>query len=881
MPYIANCHAFEKPPLKDPSDRNLDFGVPKAVLAAVLVFAAVNLASILGLHGIADPEGYVLNPSRQIPVNTHEDDGHLNITAMLGHLKPGQSKFSYYFNIGGPFLHLATGAAAIGDALGLVKRFDDKTIYWLYPEELKRAWQFFGMVKLAFIIWLPIVVFWFGNNHFSRRAGLAAAWLVVAMPLIPGFEQRMKVDSVVIGLGLLSMLFQVAYARWGRTRDLYAGAAALAVSLSMKFVMLPALPVFLGCYLLGQHARGERALSRTSLARAAIVAGLALVVFIAANPRFIPGILVMARDYAQNVTAAHRAASPYGFWDTMLARLTTFGPLAGSWSDAAALPVLAFSALACLLGRKAPWRTGLAALLSFFLLDILYLYCFVGAEGVRTLTYYFFAAALVLCMLAAFALDRLASSLPVPRRLSGFAMFTAVCVLALISFRQQAAILDYSVGPTNRQLALAWLDGHLPADATIGVPLPPGGVALNNYYWVDPFRHAVLPLGAGLEQLEESRPDFVLRVLDSKARQSAIPPGYEQAAVFERGDGLSGDGRRDMFQDEAYQILRRTAPGPAIRKTTPEKRIFQRLEADPEPVFNLMTWKSTSLYPISLEMFRKWGERVTPFPIRAFASSIREGGVLDYVHQIPPECLTLWGVKYLLAPAPDGGPLRTETLASGLYPLAPVTWTGAGKDGPSLFRNEGYLGQAVFIPRSAPLDARQASPSPIFPGRGRLPLYGDLAPAAGADGPRLVEVAFALETDQPVDMILSDGSRKQSVVVGPGYHATSLPLRPGPKGVRYEINPVSAPARAILHSIEVRPMELVGPPAVQAGDLSPRRAAARVDVPAPGRVVFALPWHGYWQAEVDGKPARAQRGPGNTVAVEVPGGSHGVLLQIK
>ncbi|MFZ5426241.1 MAG: hypothetical protein ACOZEN_04665 [Thermodesulfobacteriota bacterium] len=860
--------------------KTLDWTVPKGAAAAALVFLAVNLAALAGLRGVADPEGFILNTSHIVPVNSHEDDGQINIAAMLGFLEPGSSKFGYYFNIGGPFLHIASGAAAAADALGLVKRFDQPALYWLYPEELKRAWTFFGAVKLCFVVWLPVAAYWFGNNHLSRRAGLIGAWLVCAMPFLPGFEQRMKVDSVAILAGLVSLTLALAYARWGGRSRMVMAASTLAVSLSMKFVMLPAAPVVLACALAGWRAEGGRFFSRRFLAWISGTGLLALAVFFLANPRFIPGLILLARDYGTSMSSFHAAPVKYGLAEALLARLTSLGTLAGRWMDWAAIPVLFLTALACLAGRR-PWRAGAAALAAFFVLDVAFVFVFAGVGMALEYTYYFFAAALAACMMTAFILDRLAAGATRLGTLPALAALLLPLALAAWSFGEQARVLEYVTSPTNRQQALEWLSANVPPGATVAVPLPPAGSPLNTLYWVDPFRYRVVPAGKALELAGGLEPAFVLRVLDGKAGQSELPPGYEQAAVFERGEGLSGSGRRDMFQDEAYQVLRRLGAGPPDQADTPEHRIFQFAEADPEPVFNLMTWKSTSLYPISLEMFRKWDDRVTPFPIRAFASSIREGGVLNYVHQIPPECLTLWGVKYLLAPGPDGGALRTEPLASGRYPLTPAGWAGAGKDGPSLYRNTGYLGQAMFIPRSAPLDTRQASPSPFFPGRGRLPLYGDLATAAGPDGPSIVEVSFALETDQPVDMILSDGHSKQSVVAGPGYHATSLPFRLGPKGVRYEINPVSAPARVILHHIEVRPMDLVGPPTVQAADPSPRRATARVDVPASGRVVFALPWHRYWQAEVDGKPARALRGPGNTVAVEVPQGASQAAIRIK
>lgn len=858
----------------------IDWNVPNLIVVLTLVFFAANLAGVLNLRGVADPEGYVLNTSRLIPVNTHEDDGHLNITAMLGHLELHKNKFSYYFNIGGPFLLFAQGAAAVGDTLGLVKRFDDPTLYWLYPEELKRAWQFFGMLKLAFLMWLPVVVFWFANNHLSRRSGLIGAALVAAMPFVPGFEQRMKVDSVVIALGLLSLLFQVAYARWGRDRDLLYGAAVLALSMSMKFVMLPAVAVFLWCFILGERARGERALSSRTALRAAKTCALAVTVFFLSNPRFIPGVLAMASDYTKTISASHAAVASHGLLDTLLYRLTSLGPLAGSWADALALPVLAISLGACLLPPRQTLRTGVVALLAFFVLDFAYLFAFVGAEGARTITYYFFAASVVLCMLTGFALDMLAT---VASRLSptvGFGVLALAAALVAASFVQQTQVLVYVLGPTNRQRAQAWMKTYLPQGASVGVPMPADAVPLNSLYWSDPYRHQAVVAGTDLELLGEKRPDYVLRILGSKARKAGIPAGYTVEAEFADGVGLSGDDNRDMFQDEAYQVLRRTGEAAKSSGQTAEYRLISFLERDPEPVFNVMEHQASIFFPISLEMLRKIGGGLVPFPLGAFASSIRAGGKLAYIHQIPPGCLTLWGVKYLLAPAGEGSPLRSEVLRDGRYPLTPAQGWEAGA-GPELFRNTAYEGQAVFIPEKAPLARLRANPSIIFRSRGRLPLSGDLATqeALMSGGSELVQVSLTLETDRPVDCIFSGGPRPMSVLLDPGYHEVRLPYHAaGPGALRYEINPVTAPARVVLHAVDARPMSLRGAPMVEAAWTTPREAFARVDAPAAGTVAFALPWHRYWRASLDGSPVEPQRGPGNTVAVPVPAGRHQAAL---
>ena len=217
----------------------LDYSIPKAVWIVFAAFVLIQLASIFTLRGVADPQGYVFNASKPVAVNVYEDDGTQSIAAVLGYFSHSEGWFATFFNIGGPMLHVGRALASLAGKAGIIKVFQDPWLYVAYPEEILRVWHAYGLYKLFFLAWLPIVVWWIGNNFLTRASGLLAVVIFAAMPFLPAFEQRMKPDGVAILFGSLSLLYQLAHLRYGRISSFYLAAALLGVSFSIKTIMLP------------------------------------------------------------------------------------------------------------------------------------------------------------------------------------------------------------------------------------------------------------------------------------------------------------------------------------------------------------------------------------------------------------------------------------------------------------------------------------------------------------------------------------------------------------------------------------------------------------------------------------------------------------------
>jgi len=136
---------------------------------------------------------------------------------------------------------------------------------------------------------------------------------------------------------------------------------------------------------------------------------------------------------------------------------------------------------------------------------------------------------------------------------------------------------------------------------------------------------------------------------------------------------------------------------------------------------------------------------------------------------------------------------------------------------------------------------------------------------------------MTIDCDGLMDLLLKSAAKPVSVLLGPGRNEIDLPLatetsvQPG-----YELNPASAGASCNVLSIRVEPLTIE--PA-QCWSSSPERSFASVDASSAGYVLFSLPYHQFWEAQVDGAFAVAESGPGNTVMVAVAQGRHLVSIR--
>ncbi|MHC1791939.1 glycosyltransferase family 39 protein [Solidesulfovibrio sp.] len=862
----------------------LRFAVPRSVLCATILFVAVQVMAIVNIRGVADPEGYILNNSKPVPLNVYEDDGIINLYAVLGYFTDHSSKFSYLFNIGGPFLHLGRAVFAGGDALGLVRKFESPRLYAVYPEEFQRAWRFFGFYKLAlFTAWLPLAVFWLGRNHFTETVGELAAWMVAGMPLAAGFEQRMKVDSPAILLGVLALLFLLQYAKSGRWRDGLPGAVLLGLSLSMKFVMLP-LAVTLPAIVLWPAIQAGRWPSvGPTIRELALGCGVVGAAFVLGNPLILPGIVTMVRDYGAHIAAAPTAAG--GFWSAAAYRAVHLEPFLGPVFGALFLPALAL-ALWRLVSRRRAANLAETVVLAFVVLDFVYLYAFVGND-IRALTYYFYAASVMATLLVA---SLLAAGLDLARRQGRFVRGAALAGL-LLAFagllRQEFQVLCYVTSPTNRQAALAWIRDNVPLGTSVGVPLAESADPVNALYQLDPFAYQVVNLGTGEAAAASPRmPQYVLWARSTADAPGYERPGYARVAWFEGGVGLVANDRYDLFQEEIFEVYRRQddlVPPAAALPDAGAGRLEAALGAfarqDSQPECTILQVQSLRFFPISLDFFRKSRDTLLPLPTGLYAASLRgDGSPVAYVHNIPPLVLRLWGVKYLVAPLAAASPFaqaRNDS-AYGLRLAATLT----PKTG--IFALDGYQGQAFFFPDRPLLQEAHFQRGYFVRPRTTVAASGSLLPEGlpREAWPSALQVRIAASADTPLDCIVQAGESRQSTILAAGESEVVIPVALDGNGAvpRYECNPVRQPATFALTRLDVAPLELRAGPEVRLHSLTMRQGFATVAAGEPGQVAFAVPYHNYWTATVDGVTVPVSRGPAGLLCVRIPAGRHDVAI---
>ncbi|WP_243438997.1 hypothetical protein [Fundidesulfovibrio soli] len=849
---------------------------PVAVLLAVLLLLAVQLTAIMGLRGAADPEGYPLNTSKPLRVNTFEDDGVIGLRAALGYSTLHEDRFSYLFGVGGPVLHAARPVMAALDRLGLITRFEDPSLYLLYPRELERAYKAFAVYQLlAFTMWLPLAGWLLLSRHVSRPAGIWAAWLLALTPFLTGFETRLKPDSAALLMGILSLHFALNHLRDGGRRNLLAAWGLLGLSASIKLTCVPFAGVLL--WLGVVRARRDGAPMLPWLAQAAAACAAA---FLAANPLPLFGLANIARwlgGYMQVMHApqAQETAAQSGNLGQILRHLLTLDVFFG--------PVLKWAYPAALVGAGLLWAgkrftvTAWAALWAACLLQMGYMAVAAGRTFAEITYYYYTSSALGLLLLSCglgWVQERLGERLAgrdLARR--GMTAVLAAAVLLPLANADLAA-LRFVTSPSNRQLCHGWIERNVPQGASVGVPLGDSGQPVSQFLRVDPFRWAVVAVGVRLELLAERRPGYLVTVSDKLGEPAPDVPGYSLVASFDGAGTLPRD-QIGLFQDEVFRVYRcEGQPLPPAGKAQAELALGDLVRSDPEQGFQVLQYQATRFYPITLDLFAKSGGTLLPYPTAALAGSLRHASSpAAFVHHAGPLALTLWGVKYVFA-RQDGefrdnalGPYGLERL-----PAPGIPGIAGGEGEPAAFLYPGYGGQAFFAP-DAPWTTQAATRGLVrlrpLPGAGRL-----LENPGG--GP--VEVRLEIESDGPADVVLTGGPARRSYLAGPGATVLHVPYEGGDH-VDYELNPAKAGGTVRLLKAEARPMPLAGAPVISRASVTAAASFAQLEPGAPGRVLFALPWHHRWKAEVDGKPVRPEPGPAGVVAVPVPAGARQAALR--
>ncbi|WP_243362117.1 ArnT family glycosyltransferase [Fundidesulfovibrio terrae] len=861
------------------TDDSLSYGLPPSVCIALLVFVFVNVSAILQMRGVSDSEGYVLNTSKAIPVNTYEDDAQVSIMHALWYFGPTTNTFDVATNFGGPLLHVAKPVMWLGAKLGWIKRFDDRSMYVLYPGELGRIFKLFAFYKLAVLTLLPLSCFWLLNNFFSRRAGELAAWLVAAMPFLTGFELRLKPDGVVFALTMLSLLHQFAFQKHGRSRNLYLAVLFFSLGASMKFTMASAVFPLAVCAASGMHRRWNSLWGpeqRKLLWRSAL---FGIVVFVVANPRILPGFLIFFDFITRYTSIPAKEDLPGGIGYTIWFRLTHFAPFLGRALGVLALPALAYGGYRALREKRlvTPW----SCLVALYLLHPVFLWVIAHNHVILNITYYYYSQALLTLLLIAVLFD---GALAAARRRPLAHLTAWACVIVLIGhgFSNNINVLRYLSGPSTRQLAQAWVDRNIPPGTSLGLPIASGNhLTFNDRFLADPFRHRILPLGRQGEETGKAMPDYVLWVQTNPLQAPFSNSRYETLARFDTGSDLPRE-PYNFYQDDIYTVYRRVpqaplggSPGPADADAALGS-VFADISTEP---FTVLQYKASGVFPNALTMYSHVDNRFIPIGQGLLLSSIRHpSSPAAYLHQLPPELMALWGVKYVLALQDQAFTEKVEN--DPAYALTPTALPAgaAFPQGMRLYTFGGYTGMAHFL--SAPAEGMRYGVKPRWMGlleRHKLKTFGPLYPMESArPGPNLLRVRMVVDCDGPFDLLLKGGEHPLSIYLGAGHNDVDVPL-PLAEGVQpgYELNPAAPGASCSVQAIQAYPTDILP---VESCSYSLKHAFASVTVKTDGLVAFALPYHPFWKARVDGAGVLPEKSPGNTVGVPVGPGHHFIEL---
>ena len=857
------------------STSGLSYRLSASVLTALAVFILLNLTAILHIRGVADQEGFILNTSKFIPVNTYEDDAQVSIFHALWYVGETKDTFTVATNFGGPLLHLAKPVLWLGSKIGLIKRFDDVYLYVTYPEELARVFKLFSIYKLALLTLLPLSMYWLLANFFSQRAGELAAWLVAAMPFLTGFELRLKPDGLVFALAMLSVLHQLEFIRSARSRHLYLAAVLMALSFSMKFTLASIGVFFCLSFVAGIKRQGYTIVSREAFGMFARATGLALAVFVLANPRILPGLAIFADFVVRYSAVTANADNALGIWGTLGFRLLHFESFVGPWLNYLVLPAVLLAVIIALRDRLTltPWTY----LVGLFTIHLFFIWKVGHHLVVKILTYYYYTPALLVLLFLALFLDytlKIARDKPVMLT----AAYGAIITVIVLTFGENHKVLTFVTGPSTRQQATAWMEANLPRGASLGLPLPSAGhFVFNDRFLVDPFRYRLFTLGLAGERVHAILPDYFVEVRTNPIQNPPLSPsGYEPIAVFDSGSPLP----REMFgsyQDDIYTVFRRVIPGPASLPPGPADADFAlglTLASDPERSFALISYKASGIFPLSLNVWFRDGGRYTPVGASLFTASVRSSlSPPAYLHQLSPDLLMLWGVKYVQATVDQA--FTQEVLNGGRFDLEPLPIDTPLPEGMRLYRNRGYKGMAHFLPDPRPQEVYECAER--WGGillRHRLKTYGELYPAKLWDTtrPQRLRVRMEVTCDAPMDMLLKGGAQTESILLGSGHNFIDYPYTIGdaPSGLSFEINPTAPGASCRVRSLRTEPLRIES--AATAWSISLKEAFVTVDVDKPGELTLSLPYHPFWHAVVGGVEVAVHRGCGNTVSVPVQPG---------
>ena len=377
------------------------------------------------------------------------------------------------------------------------------------------------LVSSAMAVGILFFIYRVAAEQWRPRAGIAAAAFAAGILPLAYYAKTSNVDVPYHFWLALALVFAMRAARKGAPSDYYAFTIAGMAAVCTKdqaygYLVLPALAMWWRAFRPGRGADDREPRPRTVLTMAGIVIGSVLVFYLAPlNPS---GFVEHFRLITGPASQPFRTYAPTLAGQAAMARDAAWhlGPML-SW------PVFAIAAGAV---GWAVWR-GERALLILLLPAVSYYLAFLAIIGYQY-DRFFIGVALILCLFAGWAADRLVPA-GGPRRSAMLAAAGAAVAFAV----WRVASLDALMIRDSRYAAEAWLLDNVAPGKTVAA------TGMSQYLP----RHVMVgwdPMPASLESLREVAPDYIVLSAGFALREREGSIGAEfYRALREGRDGYT------------------------------------------------------------------------------------------------------------------------------------------------------------------------------------------------------------------------------------------------------------------------------------------------------------------------------------------------------
>ncbi|MDT8445824.1 MAG: glycosyltransferase family 39 protein [bacterium] len=840
--------------------KQTNWNLPPLLILLLVGFMALQTGLALRAQRVAGA-GFEAQWGHYIPVAKYEDDGRINVYAAAGYLNNRQDRFWSLINIGGPFIHLAKPVFWLADSLGLIRIYQDSDTYLVYPQEYHRLWKLFGLYKAWFwMIWLLPGIWWVLSRHQSIQAAWLGVLLTALLPFVVTFAVRLKADLPAIIVGVYAVLLLLESLKRRKFSWLLGCAVMLGFSFSIKMNVLP-----LGLGLIWGLGRLHQNWKQT-IGRAALLGGALLGAFFISNFNAVYGVItfvqgLMAHNLAPLDSSRSLLESISSFVQAQVYRMLRLDALLGRPLNLFYLPVLGAASWVA-------WRRGtdfLRLMVGFQWLYFVYM-LLIMQERLEVLTYYYYGTAIFAIFLFSWALDSLLLALKKQSLNSQRAGVFLTSLLILATGWEQFQIARYLFGPTNRDLAVEWLDQKATATSRIGIPMPQGGSFVTPWIRLDPFRHRLEQIGGNAELLEEKRPDLVLWVKYSPESASFSNANYQLVQRFNAGADLPHE-RYDLYQEEQYEIYQRLQP-PEDRISDGE--IYYQTNRLPlmegDRLLHYQAW-SMNIMHTSFYQKTKTGLHFSEHSVMPpyLGRQTINAALYAQPMQLETPLLTFWGVRGVVGVDRNG--FKASLLEHQDAPFEPIMTQ------PSLYSIQGdeiLMGQVKH---------------PFGPAVVIHWIKHERSDSA---------VPLAIPTEELyhenhwalIGLTVKAGTQGGVVNVLGGKHLAGLIVRPGESQLRFpfEIKPGGSARFELLgEEVEILDQEvgLLEAKVIPREQirLNPWGADIKVTLEASGEVSLALPFHDQWEVSVNQQETQYQMGPGGMISIPLDAGTYEIKVR--